>query len=158
MQGGVAFHHAGLSEDEKVAVESAIVGGAVRLVVATSSLAEGVNLPVRRVVLHETHLGTQPAATHPVHSPTPCTLPRRTAVSLRSVCGTGTNTPIDAVRYRQMAGRAGRAGLEVVGEVFVLMKDPAARKSSVHERALLLSSPHPRPTPTLTLAPTPTRT
>lgn len=89
---GVGFHHAGLAEEEKKVVEHAVAIGAIRALCCTSSLAEGVNMPIRRVIIRDAFLGVQ-------------------------------TNPIEPIRYRQMAGRAGRHGLEKLGESFLLVDD-----------------------------------
>ena len=51
--GGVGFHHADLGAAEKTFVESAFTKGELRVIVATTTLGAGVNLPVRRVVIRD---------------------------------------------------------------------------------------------------------
>ena len=51
--GGVGFHHADLGAAEKTFVESAFAKGELRVIVATTTLGAGVNLPVRRVVIRD---------------------------------------------------------------------------------------------------------
>ncbi len=48
---GVAFHHAGLVSQQREAVEDAFRSGKVRIVVATPTLAAGVNLPSYMVII-----------------------------------------------------------------------------------------------------------
>lgn len=84
---GVAYHHAHLSKREKDLVEDAFRRGTLHTLTCTTTLAAGVNLPARRVVILEGNYGNS------------------------------------ASTYRQMAGRAGRAGQSDEGESFVIPAD-----------------------------------
>jgi replicative superfamily II helicase len=97
---GVAFHHAGMSVALRQRIERAFREGHVHILVATSTVATGVNLPVFRVIL-------------------------RTEL-LKPVSNSGA-TKLDGTLYRQMSGRAGRAGSSHSGECFLIFSDTAKR-------------------------------
>ncbi|EXJ64515.1 DNA polymerase theta subunit [Cladophialophora yegresii CBS 114405] len=54
---GVAFHHAGLTTEERDLVAEAYDKGVLKVMVATCSLAAGINLPARRVILNGARMG-----------------------------------------------------------------------------------------------------
>ncbi len=54
---GVAFHHAGMTTEERDLVANAYESGTIKVCVATCSLAAGINLPARRVILHNARMG-----------------------------------------------------------------------------------------------------
>ncbi|EQL02417.1 helicase and polymerase containing protein tebichi [Ophiocordyceps sinensis CO18] len=56
---GVAFHHAGLTSEERDLVAAAYDAGTILVCVATCSLAAGINLPARRVILHNARMGRE---------------------------------------------------------------------------------------------------
>lgn len=54
---GVGFHHAGLTTEERELIANAYDAGVLKVCVATASLAAGINLPARRVILHNARMG-----------------------------------------------------------------------------------------------------
>ena len=85
---GVAFHHAALPVDIQAEIEDAVRAGQIRILVATSTLIEGINLPFKTVIVGR--LGY--------------TKPNGETVEL-----------IDAPGLLNAVGRAGRAGRETEG-------------------------------------------
>jgi ATP-dependent RNA helicase HelY len=100
LERGIAAHHAGMLPTFKEVVEELFVRGLVKAVFATETLALGINMPARSVVLEklvkwngETHADITPG------------------------------------EYTQLTGRAGRRGIDVEGHAVVLWQrgfDPSA--------------------------------
>jgi len=55
---GVGIHHAGLTAEERASVEAAMRTGLMLVLVATSTLAAGVNLPAHRVLVRAPYVGS----------------------------------------------------------------------------------------------------
>ena len=89
---GVGFHHAGLSREDKNLVEQWFREGKIQLLFSTSTLAWGVNLPARCVVIRDTKY----------HDP---------------LEGEVEMSPLDLL---QMLGRAGRPGFDDKGYAWVI--------------------------------------
>ncbi len=87
---GLAFHHAGLLPGLKVLVETLFARGSLRAVFATDTLALGVNLPARTVVVGS--------------------LSKFDGQEMRLL------TPNE---YRQLTGRAGRRGMDLHGSAVI---------------------------------------
>ena len=88
---GIAFHHAGLLPGLKVLVETLFYRGLLRAVFATDTLALGINMPARSVVVGS--------------------LSKFDGQEMRLL------TPNE---YRQLTGRAGRRGMDVHGAAIIL--------------------------------------
>ncbi|KKA28715.1 hypothetical protein TD95_004942 [Thielaviopsis punctulata] len=56
---GVGFHHAGITTEERELIAAAYDSGVLKVCVATCSLAAGINLPARRVILHNARMGRE---------------------------------------------------------------------------------------------------
>ena len=93
---GVAAHHAGLIPAFKEAVEELFVRGLVRAVFATETLALGINMPARTVLLER-----------------------------MSKFNGDTHADITPGEYTQLTGRAGRRGIDVEGHAVVLWSPEA---------------------------------
>jgi replicative superfamily II helicase len=57
---GVAFHHGGLTTHDRNLVEHGFKTGVIGVICCTTTLAAGVNLPVRRVILASLFTGMEP--------------------------------------------------------------------------------------------------
>lgn len=99
---GVAYHHAALPADLQAEIENAVRRGAIDIVCATTTLTEGINLPVRTVIVCERGYYD----------------------------GSDFHELIDAADLMNAAGRAGRAGRETDGWV-VIAKEHGAQAPRV---------------------------
>jgi helicase len=92
---GVAFHHAGLPAAHRRLVEGAFRDRLLKALCTTTTLAAGVNLPARRVIIRDVRRYDPPYGSR----------------------------YIPALEYHQMAGRAGRPGLDPYGEAILIAKN-----------------------------------
>jgi helicase len=91
---GTSFHHAGLAGAHRRLIEGLFRQGKLKVLTATPTLAFGVNLPARTVVIQDYR---------------------------RWELGYG-YYPIAVLEYKQMAGRAGRPKYDKVGEAVLVAK------------------------------------
>ncbi len=91
MTAGIASHHAGMVPPFKEAVEACFTEGLVKVVFATETLALGINMPARSVVIERF-----------------------------SKFNGERNETLTPGQYTQLTGRAGRRGIDPVGDALVL--------------------------------------
>ncbi len=111
---GIAAHHAGLLPIFKETVEELFARGLVKVVFATETLALGINMPARSVVLEK----------------------------LVKWDGTA-HQPVTPGEYTQLTGRAGRRGIDVEGHAVVVDHnglDPVALAGLASRRTYPLKS------------------
>lgn len=99
VRNGVAFHHAGLSGVHRKIIEDSFRDGKIKVLTATPTLAFGVNLPARMVVISDYR---------------------------RYEPGYG-YYPISVLEYKQMVGRAGRPKYDDVGEAVLVARTEEER-------------------------------
>jgi len=93
VKNGAAFHHAGLDQRCRTIIETEFKSGHIKLLTATPTLAAGVNLPARRVIISSVFR-----------------------------FGPNGNAPISILEYKQMCGRAGRPQYDNEGESIIVAK------------------------------------
>lgn len=94
---GSAFHNAGLTFRQRKYVEDGFRSGKIKCITATPTLAAGINLPARRVIVRDTG---------------------------RFESNVG-NVPVSVMEIKQMCGRAGRPGYDPYGEAVLIAKNHA---------------------------------
>ncbi len=118
LEAGVAPHHAGLVPAFRQAVEQCFSEGLLKVVFATETLALGINMPARTVVVER----------------------------FAKFRGTDSSA-LTSGEYRQLTGRAGRRGIDTVGHAFVLWSQATTfaqvARTAVAPPPDLVSSFHP---------------
>ncbi len=94
VESGSAFHHAGLTNEQRKTIEVSFKKGILKVVAATPTLAAGINLPARRVIIRD----------------------------LRRFDENFGNVPIPVLEIKQMSGRAGRPQFDKEGEAVLIAK------------------------------------
>jgi len=94
LKGGVSFHHAGLLYKQKKMIEDNFRNGLIKAIVATPTLAYGVNLPAFRMIIRD---------------------------AKRYYAGYGIRY-IPVLEYKQFCGRAGRPQYDKFGESILFSK------------------------------------
>ncbi len=95
VKNATAFHHAGEVNKQRILVENSFKEGKIKVVVATPTLAFGVNLPSRVVVIRDT----------------------------KRYSHSGYYEHIPVLEYKQMVGRAGRPKYDSMGRAIILAKN-----------------------------------
>ncbi|GAB4388178.1 MAG: ATP-dependent DNA helicase [Thermodesulfovibrionales bacterium] len=92
---GSAFHHAGINHAQRKLVEDAFRANRLKILASTTTLAMGLNLPSRRVVIRDW---------------------------MRYESGVGMR-PLPAIEIKQMSGRAGRPKFDRTGEAVIVARN-----------------------------------
>lgn len=98
---GVLFHHGDFPQSIREIIEDSLRDSKIRLVICTNTLSEGVNLPIKTIILHSTI--------------------RFNPLAIRKY------TPLKIRDLKNLVGRAGRAGRETKGMVIIPHEDDFKR-------------------------------
>jgi len=107
---GVAFHHSGLASKQREVIETGFRDGTIAVICATPTLAMGMDLPAYRSVIRDLKRYSKGTSWGMVEIP--------------------------VLEYEQMAGRAGRPGMEAVGEA-ICIAETESEKDHIVEKYLL---------------------
>lgn len=108
IKNGCAFHHAGLTGPQRRLVEAGFRQGTIRCIVATPTLAAGINLPARTVIVRDV---------------------------MRYDSNIGF-TSIPVLEIKQMCGRAGRPRFDTYGEAILVARDEEDKEFMLEEYLL----------------------
>lgn len=104
LKGGIAYHHAGVLPALKEIIERLYTLGLIKLLFTTETFAVGINMPAKSVVFDN--------------------LMKHDGVTFRY---------LNAREFQQMAGRAGRRGIDEVGYAYACVNPPDASFESVKQ-------------------------
>ncbi len=94
---GIAYHHAGLSNEDRKLIEDMFKSGDIKVISATPTLAAGVNLPARLVIIRDITRYSD-----------------------------GYSKPISNIEIQQMLGRAGRPKYDKIGYGYIYASSPSS--------------------------------
>jgi len=122
---GIGYHNASLNTADRHIIESLFLKKTLKVIVATSTLAAGINLPARAVIIpsfiqYQKHWDLKESDYHE----------KGVRYALN---GVGIMKPLNPNMFFQMLGRAGRYGFDEVGHGFVLVKSDEERDFVRHE-------------------------
>ncbi len=99
IRAGVSYHHAGLRYSERKLIEEGFRNTLIKVVCATPTLAAGINMPARVVIIRE----------------------------YRRYDRVEGYQPIPVLEYKQMAGRAGRPKYDTTGTAILISRNEGER-------------------------------
>ncbi len=114
---GYAIHNAGIIPAQKELIEELFQKKLIKAVIATETLAAGINMPAKTVVISSPYK--------------PCDDEAPEAYGGR---------PLTANEFKQMAGRAGRRGIDTIGYVYTM---PTSKEAEAVFKNLELSQSNP---------------